>query len=337
MKKFAFLIHPRLSAKDDMGRVNPVFRLFPETVLEFIIKFLPPIVSSKIVIEGSSEVEGYIIVVPFTGKQFYTLPRATVLNKLKQAIKKAKQLGVTVVGLGEFTSTISHGGLDLIADVGVTITNGNSLTAGITVESVRKIIKDNGLSKEGVTIGIVGAAGSIGSAVTKMFVADGFDVIVNDKKKERLQEMIASIGRAASKKIKIVADLNSFNEADIVVVASSAIESLIKESYLKKGAIIYDITQPRNISPEILKQRPDVKIIDGGIIDTPQIDYGMDIGLRPRQAFACLSETIIFALEGRMENSVGFVDLAKAEEMIILMKRYPYFKINFYSFGKPLK
>jgi predicted amino acid dehydrogenase len=339
MKKFAFLIHPRLSVREDMGRVNPFFKLFPESFLQFIIQFLPPIVSSRAVIEGNNDVEGMIIVVPLAGKQFYSLPREVVLNKLRQAIKKAEQQGVSVVGLGEFTSSISHGGLDLVEGAKATITNGNSLTAGVTVESVRKLVRENGLAKEKITVGIVGAAGSIGSAVTQMLAGDGMQVLANDKKKERLEETVARIIKETGndKNIKIVPDLNSFVQADIIVVASSATESLIKESHLKKGAIVYDITQPRNVSSDLLRNRPDVKIIDGGIIDTPQIDYGMDIGLNPRQAFACLAETMIFALEGRKENSVGFVNPAKAEEMIKLMNKYPYFKINFYSFGKPLK
>ncbi|MCU0653467.1 MAG: hypothetical protein MUD10_04370 [Candidatus Pacebacteria bacterium] len=137
-------------------------------------------------------------------------------------------------------------------------------------------------------------------------------------------------------RIKEIADMAGMAEADIVVVASSASESVIKSEYLKRGAVVYDITQPRNVSPQLLISRPDVTVIDGGIIDTPRIDYGMDIGLRPNQAFACLAETIIFALEGNKENSVGFVNPAKAAEMLELMRKYEYFDINFYSYGKPV-
>jgi predicted amino acid dehydrogenase len=321
-----------------MGRVNPIFKFFPEVFLRFLIKFLPPIVSGKVVIKDNPGIEGYIIVIPLTGSQFYDLPRDFVINKIKTAIKKAKKLGAGVVGLGEFTSSVSHGGFDLIEGSEITITNGNTLTAGIVVESIEKIVDEKKIDKNQLSIGIIGAAGSIGSAVAQILAKDGYNVLVNDKNRERLEKIISKIAKENFRnKVKGITNLNSLNVADIVIVTSSATESIITKNYLKRGAVVYDITQPRNVSPDLLKSRPDITIIDGGIIDTPQIDYGMDIGLNPNQAFACLVETILFALEGIKENSVGFVDPQKAKKMVGLMKKYPYFAVNFYSLGKLLK
>ncbi|MCU0653468.1 MAG: hypothetical protein MUD10_04375 [Candidatus Pacebacteria bacterium] len=168
MRKFVFLIHPRLSAREDMGRVNPIFKFIPEPILRSIIKHLPPIASSRIVIGGNEQVEGMIIVVPLVGSQFYSLPRDFVIEKIKSAVKMARDLDASVVGLGEFTSSVSHGGLDLEREAGITITNGNSLTAGVTVASVEKIIIEKKFTPENLKIGVVGAAGSIGSAVSRM-------------------------------------------------------------------------------------------------------------------------------------------------------------------------
>ncbi|MCM8819979.1 MAG: hypothetical protein NC925_04195, partial [Candidatus Omnitrophica bacterium] len=81
-----------------------------------------------------------------------------------------------------------------------------------------------------------------------------------------------------------------------------------------------------------------ITVIDGGIIDTPMFDYGMDIGLKKHQAYACLTETIICALENLSEHFVGYPKLDTVEKMLSLFDKYQnYFKLNiFQSFGKPL-
>lgn len=335
MNKFAFLIHPRYSIAEDMGRVNPIFKIFPEILLRSVIRYLPPIVAGKVRINKGA-VQGYIIVIPIVGDQFFSLSREFVIKKIQAAIIKAEKLGVSVVGLGEFVSSISHGGIDLIGSTRLTITNGNALTAGISFESVRRVI-NNKFNKEKLVIGIVGAAGSIGSAVAKMLAQENYNLLLNDKNSTRLSGVIDQIkSRCLNLKTKRADRLIDLKSADVVVVASSATELIIKSEHLKTGAILYDITQPRNVSPKLIMERPDLKVIDGGVIDTPHIDYGMNIGLSPHQAFACLAETMIFAMEDIKENSVGFVEVEKAKKMISLMNKNPHFKTNFYSFGRRL-
>lgn len=337
MNKFAFLIHPRYSIAEDMGRVNPIFKIFPEALLRSVIRYLPPIVAGKVRINKGS-VRGYIIVIPIVGDQFFSLPREFVVKKIQAAIIKAEKLGVSVVGLGEFVSSISHGGIDLIGSTRLTITNGNALTAGVSFESVRRIINNkNKLNKEKLVIGIVGAAGSIGSAVAKMLAQENYNLLLNDKNSSRLSSVIDQIRSSyLNSKTKRADRLIDLKSADVVIVASSAAELIIKSEHLKTGAILYDITQPRNVSPKLIIERPDLKVIDGGVIDTPHVDYGMNIGLSPHQAFACLAETMIFAMEDIKENSVGFVEIEKAKKMISLMNKNSHFETNFYSFGRRL-
>ena len=133
-------------------------------------------------------------------------------------------------------------------------------------------------------------------------------------------------------------EVSLIKNAKIIVVATSSTEQIIKSDYLGENAIIYDITQPRNTSPDIIKERKDIIIIDGGIIDTPTIDYGMDTGLKKHQIYACLVETMICALEDIKENHVGYVNPDTAEKMLNLMEKHQnYFQLNiFESFGKPL-
>jgi len=86
--------------------------------------------------------------------------------------------------------------------------------------------------------------------------------------------------------------------ADVVISATNATGSLISSADLKSGALVCEISRPSNISDDVLKQRADVLVIEGGVVEVPGLpslgwDFGFDTGL----AYACMSETMMLALE----------------------------------------
>ena len=330
------MIHPRISAKEDMGKVFYPFYFVPEIILQKITPHFNPIARGIVTFSNNKEIVGWIVVIPLSAKQILSFPREFVLKKIIKAIEMAKDLGAEVVGLGEFIASVTRGGEDLAGKVkGITIINGKALTAGTTFRAVEEIskIKKIDLAKEKVAV--VGAAGSVGRGASFLFAEKNIPLILIDKdqKIQGLKNVFSSFNSVA-----INNQISSIKDAKIVVVATSSTEQLIKPNHLKEGAIIYDITQPRNTCPEILKERKDVTIIDGGVIDTPTIDYGVDIGLKKHQAYACLAETILCALEGINENHIGYANPKTINQMLNLMEKYQnYFNLNiFQSFGKPL-
>lgn len=337
MKKFAFLVHPRILAREDMGKVFYPFYFFPEIILKRIIPYLPPIIGGKVKFLKEKEIIGWIIWIPLLGEQIFSLPKEFVLKKIIKAIEKAKKLGAEIIGLGELISPITHGGEDLIGKTEkVVITTGNSLTAGVILKAVEKIsiIKKIDLSKEKVAI--VGAGGSVGQGTSILLAEKGIPLILIETHQERLENLKRKISQFNN--LIFGRDIFLIKDAKIVVVVTSSLKTIIRASYLKKGAVIYDITQPKNTSADLLKERKDLTIIDGGVIDTPRIDYGVDIGLKKYQAYACLVETIILALKGIQENYIGYTEPRRIKEMLRFMEEYSEdFKINiFQSFGKPL-
>lgn len=336
-KKFAFLVHPRISVREDMGKVFWPFYFVPEIILQKIIPHLNPIVGGKVTFSDIKEIVGWIVVIPLLAEQILSFPQEFVFKKIIKAIEMAKGLGAEVVGLGEFIASVTRSGEDLVGKVrGVSIINGKALTVGSIFRAVEEIskIKEIDLAKEKVAV--VGAAGSVGRGASLLFAEKGIPLILIDKEQkiQGLKSFFSSFNN-----IVINNEISSIKEAKIVVVATSSTGQLIKPNYLKEGAIVYDITQPRNTSPKILKERKDITIIDGGVIDTPAIDYGVDIGLKKHQAYACLAETIICASEGIEESHIGYVDSKTADKMLTLMEKYQnYFKLNIsQSFGKSLK
>lgn len=96
-------------------------------------------------------------------------------------------------------------------------------------------------------------------------------------------------------------------DADVVVCATSASAAIIEAEHLKPGAVVIDAARPPNVSATATA-RPDVLVVDGGLVEFPQpIHFGPNVlGFRPGVNLACLAETVVLALEGETaDHSIG--------------------------------
>ncbi len=96
-------------------------------------------------------------------------------------------------------------------------------------------------------------------------------------------------------------------EADLVVTATSSVEDLVTPKNLKFGAAVCDLSRPPNVSRAVKEARPDVLVIDGGVVAVPGMaDLGWDFGFEQGLAYACMAETMILGLEHMYEDhSIG--------------------------------
>ncbi len=93
-------------------------------------------------------------------------------------------------------------------------------------------------------------------------------------------------------------------ETDLVVTATSSVARLVKADKLKRDAVVCDISRPSNVSLEVRQARPDVLVIDGGVVTMPGGSVlGFKSSLREGQAYACMAETMLLALEQRYQDS----------------------------------
>lgn len=104
-------------------------------------------------------------------------------------------------------------------------------------------------------------------------------------------------------------------QADALLMVTSATSVLLGAEDIRPDAVICDVSRPRNISAELRAARPDVLVIDGGVIEIPgQPDIGC-FGLPTGHAYACMAETMTMALEQRYEHMSlgGELDLAAVD------------------------
>ncbi len=327
-RKFAFIIHPRDFS--DLQNKFYILKYVPIRILAFLVRFMPSIFVTSVKglkDENGESVQGEIVSISLTATQMLhnrKLAKKHVIDAITQASKR----GVTHVGLGAFTSVVTSGGEDIKKIVpGVHITNGNALTAYMTYISILELIEEH---KEGEpSIAIIGATGSIGSAVTEL-------LIQNNSFKN-----LYIVGRTHSNIVALLEKLSSYihfkkvlhvplDEAlslgDILISATSSDGVVIKPHLLKQNAIIYDITQPKNISKEILLQRPDVTVYDGGLIEVPKnVTINFNFGIPKTTTFSCLGETMLLSLSNYPDDfSLGKVTIDKVEYIKELAQKYNF-------------
>jgi len=132
---------------------------------------------------------------------------------------------------------------------------------------------------------------------------------------------------------------NYLPTADVVVTATSQVNSLITPEMLKFGAVVCDVARPADVSMEVKDARPDVLVIDGGVIAVPSgADLGWNFGFEKGLAYACMSETMMLALEGLYEHySLGVdINVEVIELFKNLAKKHGFKLAGFRSFDKPL-
>jgi predicted amino acid dehydrogenase len=103
--------------------------------------------------------------------------------------------------------------------------------------------------------------------------------------------------------ITTTTDMNHLTKANLIVSVSSAIDSIIEAKHLRQGAVICDVARPRDVSRQVVEERNDVLVIEGGMVAVPgPVDFGFNFGFPPKMAYACMAETMALALEGRLES-----------------------------------
>lgn len=328
---FAFVLHP-LDPKRDVARKYPFLaKILPPVLIRAAARMWPPLVLSRVTgvrsMETEKGVKGWLLACPLTAGQILELPPQVVYDKVVQAGRLAQKQGARILGLGAFTSVAGDGGVTVAQRLNMPVTTGNSLTVGMTVEALRDAARKRGLSLETATAAVVGASGSIGLAGAEMLARLVDSLILVGRQEIRVSQARAQVEAAGTAKVRVSTRMDDIRNADLVLSATSAVEPIIESRHLKEGAIVCDVARPPDVSPAVGRERKDVSIINGGIVDIPgHVDFGFDFGLPAGQTFACMAEVMVLALEGRYESySLGQrVEREKVQEITRLAHNHGF-------------
>ncbi len=121
-----------------------------------------------------------------------------------------------------------------------------------------------------------------------------------------LQEWCDSLGQRCPLHLSLDTD-STLPDCQLVVAASNSPEYLIFPHHLRPGAVVCDGARPADGAPDTISARSDVLILEGGLVQLPdQVSFGSNLGYRDGVTLACLSETMLLALEGDYQDySIG--------------------------------
>ena len=335
-RKFAFIVHPRADVAEDLGGIVKPLGLIPNRVYDAALSRLPipPVTIGDVSFaDRPEETAGHIIMVPLGARRMLLDGRAKVMPRIERAVDLAVELGAEIVGLGALTATVAKGGALLKGRTDIGVTNGNAYTAWMTFRGLERLLAD--FPHPNPTIAFVGATGSVGTAVVELVAESEMtaNVILVARDMTRLNNLADKV-RTTDKWMNVTAtaSIDAVREADIVVLMTSSADALLGSRHLKPGAIVLDDTQPRNTDPNLAIERPDVLIVDGGLVATPGVEINAHIGLPRGHAYACLSETMLLALSGHTGHfSIGNPTRAQIDQVAAAGHRYRHFGFDLAS------
>ena len=344
MEKFAFIIHP-IDVRRDVSRKGGIYRAaahLPESWVENLIKLKKPIVISHITGVKSLtgvEAEGWFIACPLTPRQLITLPDDFVVERLVQCGELAAAEGAKIIGLGAFTSVAGDGGVTVAKNLkNIAVTTGNSYTVATAVEAAVDAAGRMGIALSQSKVAIVGATGAIGRTCAHLLASDVREIALIGRDLGKLDRVADEIGTGNTSVYDSVRA--GLRDALVVITVTSAVDSVIQPEDLTSGAVVCDVARPRDVSVRVSKERKDVLVIEGGVISVPgaNVDFNFNFGFEPKTAYACMSETMMLALEGRYENfTLGKdVSVQQVREIVPLAKKHGFKLAGYRSFEKPV-
>jgi fatty aldehyde-generating acyl-ACP reductase len=312
--EFAFIVHPR--DLSDAKRKYPFAEYMPKGMIEIWSRFQWPTVGSRIeglVVRTGRKVNGWVIICPMTTKLMIK-NRDVAKKRVLQAAKLAEKLGAKIIGLGAFTSIATDDGNYLKGKVRAGITTGNAYSAAVAVGNLIALLTLTGRNIAESDLAVVGGAGSVGSACCRILAEKARKIVIVDKNKKELQKLIDAINLNGSVNGKT--DIASIKDADGVIAVTNAPGAIVRASHLKKGSVVVDSAQPKNVSKHIPRQRDDVIVVESAIVKTSGIEYNFDFGLNPGEALGCLAEVLLLTWAGhRGDYSLGKVEVSHVNEI----------------------
>lgn len=343
MDNFAFIIHP-VDPKRDVQRKFPILgKILSEPAINFLSKYFPPVYISHItgIISQTTgkEIEGWFIACPLTPAQMITLPPQVVYKKVIATGKLAQRLGAKILGLGGFTSVVGDGGLTISRYLDIPVTTGDSYTVATAVEGVLKASQQMSIDPTQATAVVVGATGAIGRLCAQLLSRHVGEIILIGRNLEALKQVQSLVRMQDQPNVSVSVDLKDLQRADLILTVTNAIGEVIKPQHLKSGSVVCDVARPRDVSRQVVEERDDVLVIEGGMVRVPgHVNFNFDFGLPSSMAFACMAETMTLALEGRYQSyTLGKdIKLEQVQTMHAMATKHGFKVSGFRSFERAL-
>ncbi len=319
-RKFAFIIHPL--SKDyyfNAPALRPLkpFRSIVGGLLERVTAHLTGIYYGKItgIVSQADSVESECIIYSVfeTPKKMIESKPETIYRKLIDICEVAEREGAEIIGLGAYTKIVGDAGVTVDRLSPIPVTTGNSLSAASTLWAAKECVRKMGFVSvnqqgkiESAAI-VIGATGSIGRVLARILASIFSRLVIVGRRPAKLLELRQVILRE-SPECQVVAASEADQYLDdchliITTTGSQSGQRLLDIQKVLPGAVICDVSRPFDITKEEALTRPDVLVMANGEVVLPgKVKIDCDLGLQGKVVYACLAETALLSLEGRLES-----------------------------------
>jgi len=332
--KFCFVIHPL--SLEDVARYEPGAAGKGAPIIRKIMEWMPPWAAVHVTgvrTPDGRETEGWFVTAPLLPEQMIEFPREEVYKRIVRAIEIGAELGAQVAGLGAFTGVVGDGGITVAERSPIPVTTGNSLTIAAGIQSLFRGAREMGIDPAASTATVVGATGSIGGACVQLIAPHVRELILVARNNTRLAKFAAQMKSELPCSVSFTTDISdAVRRSQLILTATSSTQDVIQPEDLLPGAVVCELSLPHDVSRRVALERPDVLVTEGGNMVVPGDPFfervrepgtAFDLNLPPRTALACMSETMVLALENRAEPyTLGRgIDVNKVVEIESLAKR----------------
>lgn len=310
--KFCFVVHPLSLA--DIERYEPSAKGKGPAIVRKIMEWMPSWAAVHVTgvrTPDGRETEGWFVSAALLPEQMLDFPQEEVYKRIIRAIEIGAELGAEVAGLGAFTGVVGDGGVTVAQRSPIPVTTGNSLTIAAGIQSLFRGADEMGIDPKHSTAVVVGATGSIGSACARLVAPRVERLILVARNNTRLAKFHESVKDELPCESSYTTEISqAVQEAQLVLTATSSTQDVIEPEDLRTGAVVCELSLPHDVSRRVAELRPDVLVTEGGNMLVPgevrfdrvrEPGRDWDTGLPPRTALACMSETMVLALENRLE------------------------------------
>ena len=336
---FVFVIHPRNHI--DVFRKYPLLRYAPSRFVRWFTRHLWPIqgpLITGIKSREGGEITGRVIFCPLTADQMFQDLRSARRRILK-AVRLGEKLGPKVIGLGALSASVMRGEWEALDRVNALITSGSIFTSILLRQEAERLAERTGLDFKSCTVAVVGAAGLVGSLVSKLLIERVGRLLLVDRRIKVLSEMGSQLAGQTIVPVEVSKDLSDLRKADLIVAATNAISTVLSPADLPPGILIVDDSRPTSTPLDLMDQRPDVVAVEGGIGRLSGLKCSFDFGLLHQdEVFGCLGETILLCWARMYERRQleGKTDLEMAGELEKLSQEIGFLPAEFQWQGREI-
>jgi fatty aldehyde-generating acyl-ACP reductase len=312
MNRFCFVIHPL--SLEDVARYEPGAKGKGEPIMRKIMAWMPSYAAVHVTgvrTPDGRETEGWFVAAPLLAEQMLEFPREEVYERILRAIQIGVELGAQIAGLGAFSGVVGDAGMTINERAPIPVTTGNSLTIASGVASLFRAAHEMGIDASTSTAAVIGATGSIGAACVQLIAPKVKRIILVARNETRLRKLHEQLAGRLECDVSYTTDIRAAVRASqLVLTATTSTQDVIEPEDLQTGAAVCELSLPHDVGRRVAQERPDVLVVEGGNMQVPgnprfervrEPGTDFDLNLPPRTALACMSETMVLALEGRIE------------------------------------